>query len=44
MKHWAVDFTAAGFWVSEVRVVAASYLTLWEDAVRREKMMRMYRG
>ena len=36
--------TAAGFWVSVVRVVAASYLTEWDDDSRSSYTQRMYRG
>lgn len=34
--------TAAGFWVSVVSVVAASYFTAWEEAFRSSKIHRMY--
>ena len=36
-----VPLTAAGFWVSEVRVVAASYFTACDDALRSSEMRRM---
>ena len=35
-----VPVTAAGFWVRDVRVVAASYLTACEDALRSSEMRR----
>jgi hypothetical protein len=36
-----VPFTAAGFCVNVVSVVAASYFTAWDEALRRSKMQRM---
>lgn len=35
---------AAGFCVSVVSVVAASYLTACDGTLRSSKMMRIYRG
>ena len=39
-----IPFTAAGFCVREVRVVAASYLTACEDALSSSEMRRIYRA
>ena len=37
-----VPFTAAEFWVKVVRVVAASYFTACEEALRSSNMQRIY--
>lgn len=37
-------FTAAGFWVREVRAVAASYFTACEEALRSSEINRIYRA
>jgi hypothetical protein len=42
IKQDAAALIAAGFWVRVVRVVAASYLTACEGALRSSKMHRMY--
>ena len=41
-EHPHVPFTAAEFWVKVVRVVAASYFTACEEALRSSKMQRIY--
>lgn len=41
---WRVPFTAAGFCVRVVRIVAASYLTDEDAALRSSKMHRRYLG
>lgn len=44
VKLTDTPLTAAGFWVSKVNVVAASYLTACEDTLSSSKMRRMYRA